>query len=180
MNETVGTVVEQVTEQVAETPKAAKATRAPRKPKAATPAKIVGVVGALPVGFAELREALATVNASTSMKVDDIRKDVRAVTRIMEAAGKRAMPPAGRGRWSGLRTYDFQNTLYAANDREDWRFSDRTLCVAWAVELPSNKCDYPEHADYVASTRTDYLKGRHGSNVVDPAHKTSHKWEVTK
>ena len=140
---------------------------------------VLGVVGVVPNGFDALRDALRAVNTSTDMRVDAIRADVKRVTRaIVATLGDRAIPPAGRGRFTGLRTYDFQNTLYAVNDRADWRFTDRTLCVAWAVELASNKCDFPAHAGYVASTRTDYTRGRHGSNVIDPKHVASQSWPV--
>lgn len=147
-------------------------TRKPRRTVIRKPAN-TGVVGTMPIGFDALRDALRAINGNTSMGIDSIRADVKRVTRSMPPA---AMPPAGRGRWSGLRTYDFQNTLYAVNDRPDWRFTDRTLCVAWAVELAANKCDFPAHADYIRSTRTDYVRGRHGTNVIDPAHRVSHVW----
>lgn len=149
----------------------------PTKRRAARAPINVGVVGVMPNGFDAIRDALRAVNANTDMRVDAIRADVKRVARaIVAAIGDRAIPPSGRGRFTGLRTYDFQNTLYAVNDRPDWRFTDRTLCIAWAVELCANKCDFPAHARYIASTRTDYINGRHGSNVIDPRHRVSHAW----
>jgi hypothetical protein len=138
---------------------------------------VTGVVGRAPNGFAEIRAAIKAtgINAETDMSVAAIRATV---TKLTEAMG--TMPPAktGRGRTTGLRTYDFQNTLYAINDRPEWRFTDRTLCVVWAVELSANKCDYPAHADYVGSTRTDYRRDRHGSNVIDPKNHDSKSWPL--
>jgi hypothetical protein len=156
----------------------AKASKA-KTPQAPKVPEVKGVVGTMPVGFAELCEALETVRTGTDMRVEAIRADAAKVTRAMEKAlGKKAAPPAGRGRFTGLRTYDFQNTFYAVNDREGVRFSDRAVCIAWIVELASNKCDFAEKSHYVASTRTDYVKGRHGSNVIDPKHTTSKAWPV--
>lgn len=134
----------------------------------------VGVVGEAPVGFEALRRALSAVNAHTDTSEASMRADVATVTAAMIASrGDGAPGVKNRGRWTGLRTYDFQNTLFAVNERSGWRFTDRTLAVAWAAELASNRCDFIAHADYVGSTRTAYTRGRHGSNVIDPTHRTS-------
>jgi hypothetical protein len=141
----------------------------------------VGVVGTMPVHFDALRKALAAVNASADMSEAAMRRDVATVTAaLVSTLGDKALPPRNRGRFTGLRTYDFQNTLFAVNDRAGWRFSDRTLAVAWAVELASNRCDFIVHADYVGSTRTAYTRGRHGSNVIDLTNFASHVWPAPK
>lgn len=141
----------------------------------------VGVVGTLPVHFDAIRKAGALVNANTDTSEASMRRDVVTVTATLVAAVGEGTPGVkNRGRFTGLRTYDFQNTLFAANDRAGWRFSDRTLAILWAAELAANRCDFIAHADYVASTRTAYVKGRHGSNVVDNKNFASHAWPAPK
>lgn len=140
-----------------------------------------GVVGTAPNGYDALFTAARVVNANTDMSVSALRADVKRVTREMiRIAGDRPLPPAGRGRWTGIRTYDGQNNMYALNDRAEYRVTDRTLIVMWATEYPSNKCDFTTHADYIGSTRADYIREKpgHGTNTIDPAHRRSHRWDV--
>jgi hypothetical protein len=157
-------------------------TTVPEVPAAAptvVPDPITGVVGELPMGFAALRSALELVRSHADMGRDALAADVATVTAALVAAlGDKPAPPVNRGRFTGLRTFDFQNTVYAVNDRADWRFSDRALLIAWRAELATNRCDFLGHAAYVGSTRTAYINGRHGSNVVDAAHRTSRVWPV--
>lgn len=125
----------------------------------------------LPRGFEAIREAIvkSKVNGHTDMSVEAMRADVATLTTaVVRSEGDVTLPPKNRGRFTGLRTYDFQNTLFYANDLDGWRFTDRTLALVWAVELSANRCDFIAHHAYVGSTRSAYVNGRHGSNVVAP------------
>lgn len=140
-------------------------------PAVTVPAAIPADVLPTPHGFDAIRAAvMATgINANVAMTVDAIRADIAAVAAAIDAAVPGVpVPPKNRGRYTGMRTYDFQNTLFHVNDRAGWRFTDRTLAIMWAVELTANRCDFAAHAGYIGSTRTAYVNGRHGSNVVNP------------
>lgn len=149
---------------------------------ATIPAAIPADVLPVPHGFDVIHAAIVTagINGHTDMAVDAIRADVAAVAAAIDAAVPGVpVPPKNRGRYTGMRTYDFQNTLFHVNDRADWRFTDRTLVIMWAVELAGNRCDFPAHAGYIGSTRTAYVNGRHGSNTINPTVHVSAAWPVT-
>ena len=84
-------------------------------------------------------------------------------------------PNRHTGRYSGMGIEQFQNELYILNrDRfvsvaPDGTerlvgLTDYELAILWAVEFPGARCDYMRHTDYVASTRTSFVNGRHPSH----------------
>ena len=150
-----------------------------------TPATVLPVpvpdVLPLPHGFASILAAVnrSGVNTSTDMGIDALRADIVTLARAMEEGNPGVpVPPKNRGRYTGLRTYDFQNTLFHVNDRAGWRVTDRTLLLIWAAELPANRCDFALHADYIGGTRASYRNGKHLSNILSPTVFTSKEWTV--
>lgn len=76
------------------------------------------------------------------------------------------------GRYTGMGIEQFQNRVYVMNacgmfgrhdDGSPRGLSDYQIAILWAVEFPHAKCDYMAHVDYVASTRTAYVNGRHAN-----------------
>ena len=96
---------------------------------------------------------------------------------LPDGADKPVHPNRHTGRYSGMGIEQFQNELYILN-RDLWTsvapdgsevkvgLTDYELAILWAVEFPGARCDYMRHTDYVASTRTAFVNGRHPS--VDP------------
>jgi len=82
------------------------------------------------------------------------------------------------GRYTGMKIEQFQNRLYRWN-RDGFNsvapdgtvrpvgLTDYQIAVMWAVEFPGARCDYMAHVDYVASTRTMFVNGRHPSPDPD-------------
>lgn len=87
--------------------------------------------------------------------------------------------PANRhtGRYTGRAVQEGQNLLYRMN-RDGFNsvaadgtvrlvhLTDYQLAILWAVEWPNAKCRFLDHVDYVASTRTAYVNGKHP--IPDP------------
>jgi len=78
------------------------------------------------------------------------------------------------GRYTGRGIEQFQNELYRWN-RDGFAsvapdgtirtigLTDYEIAILWAVEFPGARCDYMAHVGYVASTRTDFVNGRHAA-----------------
>lgn len=79
------------------------------------------------------------VNQQTGLARPDLDASLRAASEAAKRVGRGAAQSDGEGRYTGLPVARFQQALYAKN--VEWRFTDRTLCVLWKLELPL-RADY--------------------------------------